>query len=445
MGPPKSRVITRTIRCTHRQCTVSLYRTLNTRYVCVASLNAESDRRFFVMRRGPPTTTVAVGSEESHSLAIMQPSANDRAAAAGRQPYPPSRAEFHQLLSPESGRLEVAQRRRVAVVALVRQGASMQPPPEDGTLEFFEWLLTRIEIKPAAAVKKYAAALVAAGAIGRDIDELFTAEELLADYGFKPLHVRRVEAYRETRKTEVPAATAELAGLKLPALIERARAAGVGQDALDEAGDNAAPKAAIVALILRAEALAAATFTRSSLRPVEGPANRAASVGSTTPTVLLDLSNIGHWQPRHAKQGKVCWSWDQVSVAFDHYIKQGARPLGIISPGTLRRNPMPPGFPHSKRVQDATGGAKDNDDRIAITCAFDNRAEGYQLVTNDQFRDWDQSKIGPQIGAWLARSRQHVSSRTSFLATVSRFSFAPRGRSPCGTTGLRTASWQRRP
>jgi ubiquitin-protein ligase/tetratricopeptide (TPR) repeat protein len=341
-------------------------------------------------------------------------------------------------------------------------------PPEDGTPEFFEQLLASIEIKPAAAVKKYAAALVAAGAIGRDIDELFTAEELQEDYGFKPLHVRRVASHRETRRAEAPEddvdrSIAKLTGLKLSALIERARAAGVSQGALDEAGDEAAPKAAIVALILRAEASATATpvavspdtvipvattrctvatssplpaamaggrgqrQSRGRLSPeTKGTANRAApAAASTQPTVLLDLSNIGHWQSRHAQQERVCWSWAQVRLAFDHYLDAGAQPLGIISPGTLRRNPMPPSFPHSKLVQDATGGAKDNDDRIAIMCAFDHRTEGYQLVTNDQFRDWDQSKIGPQIGAWLARSRQHVCIPYVFLGDGQSLLFCP--------------------
>ena len=162
-------------------------------------------------------------------------------------------------------------------------GLPSTPPSEDGTPEFFEQLLASIEIKPSAAVEKYAATLVAAGAIGRDIEELFTAEELQADYGFKPLHVRRVEMYREARKAvaspedgvdaesvatlraelkqwrercrvltaevATQSQARELGSLKLPALIERARAAGVSQDSLNEAGDAAAPKAAIVELI----------------------------------------------------------------------------------------------------------------------------------------------------------------------------------------------------
>lgn len=85
---------------------------------------------------------------------------------------------------------------------------------------------------------------------------------------------------------------------------------------------------------------------------------------------------------------------------------QGASPLGIISPGTLRRNPMPRGFPHSRLIEDAiAGGEKDNDDRMAILCAYDHKDEGFQLVTNDKFRDWDAHRIGLEVRSQCRRQR----------------------------------------
>ena len=53
----KAVLITRNRTLYEQYRALCLYRTLNTRYVCVASLNAESDRRFSVMRREPPAPT----------------------------------------------------------------------------------------------------------------------------------------------------------------------------------------------------------------------------------------------------------------------------------------------------------------------------------------------------------------------------------------------------
>ena len=74
---------------------------------------------------------------------------------------------------------------------------------EDGTAAFFERLLESIPgIGPAATVKQYAAAFVDAGAMGADFEEA-SLEELLerlaSDYGFKRLHVKKVEMYRSAK------------------------------------------------------------------------------------------------------------------------------------------------------------------------------------------------------------------------------------------------------
>ena len=76
-------------------------------------------------------------------------------------------------------------------------GSTRSSPPaeEDGTAGFFERLLESMGIKPAQTVQQYAASLVEAGASLADF-EAMSLEELASVYGFKKLHVNRVEAHR---------------------------------------------------------------------------------------------------------------------------------------------------------------------------------------------------------------------------------------------------------
>ena len=69
---------------------------------------------------------------------------------------------------------------------------------DDGTAAFFERLLESMGIKPEEAVKHYAAAFVDAGAALADFEEA-SLEELASDYGFKRLHVKKVEMYRSAK------------------------------------------------------------------------------------------------------------------------------------------------------------------------------------------------------------------------------------------------------
>lgn len=94
----------------------------------------------------------------------------------------------------------------------------------DGTIEFFERLLAAMEIKPAATVRQYAEALHEAGASLEDF-EATSAAELASEYGFKKLHVKRVETHRAAKVAALAAwrSEGELEGMRLTALIKRAR------------------------------------------------------------------------------------------------------------------------------------------------------------------------------------------------------------------------------
>eukprot|EP01043_Picozoa_sp_COSAG02_P048530 COSAG02_NODE_4774_length_4994_cov_1.223902_2_plen_1320_part_00 len=72
--------------------------------------------------------------------------------------------------------------------------------PADGSAAFFEQLLDSMGIGPTEAVEQYAAAFVDAGALLVDFEEA-SLEELASDYGFKKLHIRRVETYRSAKIT----------------------------------------------------------------------------------------------------------------------------------------------------------------------------------------------------------------------------------------------------
>ena len=95
---------------------------------------------------------------------------------------------------------------------------------EDGTAAFFERLLESMGIKPAESVKQYAGKLVDAGASLADFEEA-SLEGLASDYGFKKLHVKRVETHRAAKVAALAAwrSEGELEGMRLTALIKRAR------------------------------------------------------------------------------------------------------------------------------------------------------------------------------------------------------------------------------
>lgn len=127
----------------------------------------------------------------------------------------------------------------------------------------------------------------------------------------------------------------------------------------------------------------------------------------------------------------------KVSLAFDFYLSRGVgRVCGLLSPLALARNPPPPNFKHAKRISCPSGSDKvpfppswcfittkalrndtnlfssqDSDDLFAIMHAFHYRRGVVQIVTNDQFRDWDdpsRGRLPPLVLRWLSENRQKI-------------------------------------
>jgi hypothetical protein len=97
---------------------------------------------------------------------------------------------------------------------------------DDGTVEFFVALLFEtIGIKPEATCRQYAEGLVEQGACREDLEEA-TAQSLQEDYGWKPLHAKRVDKWRAKQQAVT---TGEGGGAAPPAA-----ATGAGEGNPDE-------------------------------------------------------------------------------------------------------------------------------------------------------------------------------------------------------------------
>jgi hypothetical protein len=97
--------------------------------------------------------------------------------------------------------------------------------------------------------------------------------------------------------------------------------------------------------------------------------------------VIVDCSNVGHYQKGVGSRGSVTFNWEHVECALNFYVSRRVPVAGTISPRTLMRNPIPSNFRYKYLLtQPPSGGKNDDDDKFAILCAFNESKRSGQIA-----------------------------------------------------------------